>query len=117
MFYCELGPGETIMKQGDEASSFFIVESGSVEVVINDAIKGQMGRGECFGELALLYNAPRSATIKAVSECRLWGIDRTTFRKKVEDITLAEYEINREFLQKVRFLSKGGGRHVFRRAD
>ena len=60
-----------------------------------------MGPGECFGELALLYSAPRSATIKAISECYLWGIDRKTFRKKVEDITLAEYDINREFLHKV----------------
>ena len=33
-----------------------------------------------FGELALLYNAPRSATIKALTDCELFGIDRLTFR-------------------------------------
>ena len=52
-------------------------KSGSSEIVAT------FGPGKCFGELALLYNAPRSATIKSIGKCELWGIDRDTFRKVV----------------------------------
>jgi len=43
------------------------------------------GPGEAFGELALLYNAPRAATIKAVSDCVLFSLDRQTFNHVVKD--------------------------------
>jgi cAMP-dependent protein kinase regulator len=41
--------------------------------------------GEFFGELALLYNAPRAATIKAKTNCFLWVLDRNTFNYIVKD--------------------------------
>jgi cAMP-dependent protein kinase regulator len=41
--------------------------------------------GEGFGELALLYNAPRAATITAKTECILWSLDRNTFNHIVKD--------------------------------
>jgi len=44
--------------------------------------------GDTFGELALMYNAPRSATIKAKTACKLWGLDRQTFSFIVKDTTL-----------------------------
>ena len=43
--------------------------------------------GDAFGELALLYNAPRAATIKAKSDCVLWVLDRMTFNFIVKDAT------------------------------
>jgi cGMP-dependent protein kinase len=44
-------------------------------------------RGEGFGELALLYNAPRSASCKSVDKtCEMWVIDRVTFKKVVEEV-------------------------------
>jgi cAMP-dependent protein kinase regulator len=41
--------------------------------------------GDAFGELALLYNAPRAATIKAKTKCLLWVLDRSTFNYIVKD--------------------------------
>jgi len=59
-----------------------------------------------FGELALLYNAPRSATVRAIENSHLWGIDRNTFRKAVEEMITKEYEENRKFMEVVRFFRK-----------
>jgi cAMP-dependent protein kinase regulator len=42
-------------------------------------------QGDAFGELALLYNAPRAATITADNECVLWSLDRETFNYIVKD--------------------------------
>ena len=62
-----------------------------------------MKSGEGFGELALLYNAKRSASIKALENCSLWGIDRNTFRKAVEEMANKQSKENKVFMEKVQF--------------
>lgn len=61
--------------------------------------------GEAFGELALLYNAPRAATITATEECLLWKLDRETFNTIVKGSAFKKRELYEEFLSKVEILS------------
>lgn len=105
MFYCEVATGDYIFKQGDKASSFFILEQGFLDVIVNDKLVRELKSGDGFGELALLYSAPRSASIKSKEGCRLWGIDRHTFRKVVEEMITKTYEENRKFIDAVKFFS------------
>ena len=71
---------EFIIKEGEPGEVLYIVESG--EMTCSKIINGQSkiwkkyGEGDVFGELALLYNAPRAATIQADTECFLWVLDR-----------------------------------------
>jgi CRP-like cAMP-binding protein len=74
------------MKQNDNASSFFILHDGELVVEIDCIQKKKLTPGEGFGELALLYTSPRSASIKANKVSYLWFIDRTTFRKAVSTL-------------------------------
>ena len=72
------------MKQGDNASCFFILHEGKMNVEIDGEIRKRMCPADGgFGELALLFNAPRSASIKAETTCFLWYIDRMTFKSAV----------------------------------
>lgn len=103
MFYCSVGQGKYVFKQGDSASCFFILEKGEIQVEIDGQVKKTLGRGTGFGELALLYNAPRSASIKAFEKSFFWAIDRKTFRLLVEEITTKNFKKNRAFLDKVNF--------------
>eukprot|EP01017_Pseudomicrothorax_dubius_P037730 TRINITY_DN5571_c0_g1_i4.p1 TRINITY_DN5571_c0_g1~~TRINITY_DN5571_c0_g1_i4.p1 ORF type:complete len:421 (+),score=111.23 TRINITY_DN5571_c0_g1_i4:402-1664(+) len=103
MFPCEVQPEQFVFKQGDDASSFFILETGALQVIINDAVKRQVRPGEGFGELALLYNAPRSASVKATERSTMWAIDRISFKKTIEDMMTKEFDENRAFLDNVRF--------------
>jgi cGMP-dependent protein kinase len=73
---------------------------------VNGKQKRELKAYDGFGELALLYNAPRSATVKALEHSTLWGIDRDTFRKAVEEMITKEYEENRKFMEVVRFFRK-----------
>lgn len=79
MFYCE-NSEEYIFKYGDQASSYFIIEKGKCEVVINEKVVRTLNPGDGFGELALLYGSPRTASIKCIGICTFWAIDRKTFR-------------------------------------
>ena len=72
---------------------------------INDKEKGVLGPGSTFGELALLYNAPRSATLKALEDCFFWGIDGKAFRSLVEEMTIKDLEENKKFIEKIALFS------------
>lgn len=72
---------DIIIKQGDEGDYFYIVEDGNVEFYVNDVRVSTSGSGSSFGELALMYNNPRAATVVATTDCILWTLDRLTFRK------------------------------------
>ncbi|HEU0187507.1 MAG TPA: cyclic nucleotide-binding domain-containing protein, partial [Gallionellaceae bacterium] len=61
--------GETIFRAGDEGDCAYIIEDGSVEVCVNtpdgEQVVKQIGRGELFGEIALIDHKPRTATVRA----------------------------------------------------
>jgi cGMP-dependent protein kinase len=112
MFYCE-NSNDFVFKQGDKASSYFIIgnkgsqfsDKGECEIIINDEVKKRIGHGQAFGELALLYGATRSASVKCDGICSFWGIDRNTFRKAIENLVFRAYEENRKFIENVKFFS------------
>jgi cGMP-dependent protein kinase len=100
--YCTLKAGETIFKQGSDASLFFILAKGSIKIFVNSNEKHTLQAGSCFGELALLYNAPRSATLIAHEDCELWSLDRNTFRSTVEATITRQAEENLTFISRVK---------------
>jgi len=72
---------------------------------VNDEVKKTLQKGEGFGELALLYNAPRSASVKTLEKCGMWTIDRVTFRKAFEEMVRKQVAENRSFMDNVAFFS------------
>ena len=85
-FEMKYSNGDKIIVQGDIiADRFFLLESGQCDIFIKkgsaDPIKVHtVLPGGFFGELALLYNAPRAATVQSVGESKLWALDRGTFK-------------------------------------
>jgi cAMP-dependent protein kinase regulator len=65
------------------------------EIILNDRKVADWGAGtrnRTFGELALLYNSPRAATVRAASDAKLWFIDRITFRNCVAQSSQLQHE-------------------------
>jgi cGMP-dependent protein kinase len=83
----------------------YFIDKGQVKIIIDGKERKVLNAGECFGELALLYNAPRSASIKSIGKCELWGIDRETFKKVVQELAVIEFQENRKYLDKIDFFS------------
>lgn len=75
----ELPPRTTVFAQGDRGDDFYLVASGEVEVEVDGNRVRTLGRGEYFGEIALLRDVPRTATIRTVGEVRLLALGRDSF--------------------------------------
>merc|ERR1712095_49613 len=99
-------PGEVIIQQGDEGDTFYIIDTGEVEVYVNGEKVLTIGEGASFGELALIYGTPRAATVKACTstDVKLWGIDRDSYRRILMGSTIRKRKMYEEFLSKVSIL-------------
>jgi CRP-like cAMP-binding protein len=101
--------GSSCMTQGDHGVFLYVIESGSFGVLISesggDPIEVQVeGPGACFGELALMYNAPRAATVTAKENSKVWKIDRYTFRRVAKHLGKDKLDTYTGFLNKVELL-------------
>ncbi|KAL2257377.1 hypothetical protein VTK26DRAFT_255 [Humicola hyalothermophila] len=110
--------GIKVITQGDAGDYFYVVEKGLFDVYVNNSGSLQPGpdglgqkvgtieAGGSFGELALMYNAPRAATvISAEPHCMLWALDRMTFRRILMESTFARRRMYEGFLEEVPLLS------------
>jgi CRP-like cAMP-binding protein len=77
--------GEAIVTQGDVGDAFYAVSSGQVEVLENGSKLRTMGAGSHFGEIALLLDVPRTATVRAVTAVRAFRLSREGFDKLIKD--------------------------------
>jgi MFS family permease len=74
-----IAAGETIFRQGDHGDRFYIVDEGEVEISVDAEPPKLEGRGGYFGEIALLRDIPRTATVSARSAVDLYALDRDEF--------------------------------------
>ncbi len=82
-------PGQTIVKQGEKANAFYIIEKGRVEVLgkgrgRNPTKLNELKSGGFFGEMALLDGAPRTATVRAVVETDCLVLPRRAFMAELK---------------------------------
>ncbi len=84
-------PGQVAFRQGDRADAFYVVRKGAIQLEDEHPETGDtrvlqtLGRGEAFGEMALLTTRPRQATARAVGEVELFQVDRGTFDRLLAD--------------------------------
>jgi CRP/FNR family cyclic AMP-dependent transcriptional regulator len=99
--------GTTIMHLGDPADSLYIVVSGRLKVMMGEAdgkevILSILGAGEFFGEMGLIDDSPRSATVIAIEPCELLAVSKRAFKKCLnENLTLA-MAVMRVLVQRLR---------------
>jgi CRP-like cAMP-binding protein len=104
-------PGSDIVRQGDLANHFYVVTSGNVDVIRADAgqerVVGGFGSGYHFGEIALLAEETRTATVRATAETRVLELPSRAFRRHLMQIPLARYRISSAAARRKRELLAG----------
>ncbi|MFN2545779.1 MAG: cyclic nucleotide-binding domain-containing protein [Actinomycetota bacterium] len=83
--WVNIGPGETILAQGDIGDAFYAIRSGQVEVVKDDEVVATLGQGDYFGEVALLLDVPRTATVRTRTPVRVFRLRRRGFDRLVAE--------------------------------
>jgi len=76
----EAAAGELIIRQGESGERFYVVRSGNVGVDRDGQVLAQLGSGDAFGEIALLLDVPRTATVRATDRTALLALDAHDFR-------------------------------------
>ncbi len=106
-----------VIIQGDAGDYFYVVESGAFDIYVNSSGIVQpgpegmgnkvntIGPGGSFGELALMYNSPRAATVISTEPSTLWALDRVTFRRILMDSAFQRRRMYESFLEEVPLLS------------
>jgi MFS family permease len=85
----EVDEGATIVRAGDVGDRFYLVDSGVVRIGLESGER-QSGPGDYFGEIALMRDVPRTATVTAATETRLYALERADFLAAVTGHALAE---------------------------
>ena len=72
-------PGTAIVTQGEEGDRYYLIAEGELEVLVDGVRVANIGRGDGFGEVALLHGVTRTATVSAVTAVRLYSLDKEPF--------------------------------------
>ncbi len=103
-------PGEYFFREGDRADSMFVLESGRAAVSKcwrdRDVVLLEFGPGDCFGEMALMDLAPRSASVRALGECRAIELSAADLLRlndhDHEQFALIQMNLGRELCRRLR---------------
>jgi len=77
--------GQDIVSQGEEGDRFYVITLGKAKVLVDDAIRAVLGKGDYFGEISLLSGKRRNATVRAVSDGSAMALDRAAFLELVRE--------------------------------
>ncbi|KAI6239583.1 CGMP-dependent protein kinase [Aphelenchoides fujianensis] len=75
----DFAQNDWIIRQGEHGNQLFVIEDGKVQVTKDSRFLRVMEAPAVVGELAVLYNCERTASVKALTKCRVWALDRQTF--------------------------------------
>ncbi|GAA30981.2 cAMP-dependent protein kinase type II regulatory subunit [Clonorchis sinensis] len=108
MFQRTVEPEEDVITYGEMGDNFYIIESGTYDIYVNidnemKKVTQYVDKGS-FGELALMYNTPRAATIRAVTPGVLWAMSRETFRSIVLTKAFKKRKLYESLLESVDLL-------------
>lgn len=98
--------GETIFVEGDEGRLMFVVLEGQVRLSVTGRTVEKVGKGGVFGEMALIDDAPRSATATAVTDCTLVPVTAPRFRSLVKESPDFALDIMRLMAARLRSMDK-----------
>jgi CRP-like cAMP-binding protein len=107
----EVPAGRVLMRQGDPGREAFVIADGRAKVTIRGKRSTRLGPGDCFGEMALLHSAPRSATVTAESEMKLFVIGSRQFSELIQSIPVVGRRVLTAVAERLREAERAQPQH------
>src|SRR6266403_706273 len=101
--------GEIIFKEGDEADQLFVIKSGQIEIQLGNRTLAELSANSIFGEMALIDDAPRSATAVAKTDAELAPISEKQFLFLVSQTPFFALKVMRVLARRLRATNKTFG--------
>nr|XP_009488593.1 PREDICTED: cyclic nucleotide-binding domain-containing protein 2 [Pelecanus crispus] len=96
--------GSYVIRQGEPGNHIFVLKEGSLEVFQQNKLLSSIPVWTAFGELAILYNCTRTASVKAITNVKTWALDREVFQNIMRVTAQTRQEQYRSFLRSVSLL-------------
>ncbi|NXI99876.1 KGP2 kinase, partial [Psophia crepitans] len=96
--------GSYVIRQGEPGNHIFVLKEGSLEVFQQNKLLSSIPAWTAFGELAILYNCTRTASVKAITNVKTWALDREVFQNIMRVTAQTRQEQYRNFLRSVSLL-------------
>ena len=106
MVFVKVREGNFLFRQSSIAKYFFVIEKGEVDILIDNIKIKELGPKSFIGDLALLYNTTRTASVKASTDCFFWALEGATYKERLVALKKAQYEVSSRFVNKLEVFSK-----------
>nr|VZH95894.1 unnamed protein product [Spirometra erinaceieuropaei] len=106
-----------IIREGEPGDALYVSAEGKLEVTKGDRVLGRMEVGRAFGEMALLYNCNRTASVRALTNAKFWTLDRQVYQQIMMISSLHKHKENLNFLQSVPVFKKLSQHKLHKLAD
>ncbi|CAL8106642.1 unnamed protein product [Orchesella dallaii] len=104
MYPQKFNPGEYVIREGDQGCHLYVTAEGQLQVSQDSRNLGILKPGVAFGELALLYNCKRTASVRAITECKTWVLERRAFQMVMVKAGMQRIKDRMTFLRSVPLL-------------
>ncbi len=101
--------GEKLTVQGHGGAGFFIIESGEATVTVDGEVRGTLGAGDYFGEIALIDEGTRTATVTASTDGQAYGLTSWVFRPLVQKDASIAWPLLQAMARRIRQLQQSQG--------
>jgi CRP-like cAMP-binding protein len=98
--------GDVLAREGDKGIGFFVIAEGTARVNVGKSSRARLGPGDFFGEISLLDEGPRSATVTAETPMTLYGLTAWSFRQLVAQNPSIAQKLLRVMADRLRRTSK-----------
>ncbi|VDM15645.1 unnamed protein product [Hydatigera taeniaeformis] len=117
MYEKRVNKGCFIIREGEPGDALYVTAEGLLEVLKGDQVIGQMEVGRAFGEMALLYNCNRTASVKALTNAKFWTLDRRVYQQIMMNSSVHKHKENFQFLLSVSDFKNLSQRKLHKLAD
>ena len=101
-----LAAGETLFRAGDAGDCMFVVLEGSLNVLVSATVVEKSTRGAILGEMALVDNSPRGATVVAAENCKLARVDQRRFQRLIQLNPFFATHVMKELVDRIRSMNR-----------